>query len=69
MTELEARIILTLAECNMNVCETSRRLHYHRNTIRYHLDNVKKSTGRDPLNFHDLIMLEKIAHKELEEET
>lgn len=61
MSELQKEVILTLANCNMNVCATAREMYTHRNTIEYHLGKVKAETGLDPHNFYDLIALVKMA--------
>ena len=38
---------------NLNIAETARQLHMHRNTLIYRLDQVKKRTGLDLRNFED----------------
>ena len=59
MTERDIEIILGYAENNMNVSETARKMFFHRNTLEYHLDKVKKKTGLDPRKFYDLLELVK----------
>ena len=54
MEELDAKIILSLAENRINASEVARRLFMHRNTVTYHTDKVKRTTGLDPLDFYDL---------------
>ena len=54
LSELRCKIILTLADCKMNVAEVSRKLYMHRNTAAYQIERIKKLTGKDPLNFYDL---------------
>ena len=54
-------IILTLAECNMNVTEVSRRKYFHRNTVEYHCKQIRKKTGLNPQNFYDLVKLVEMA--------
>lgn len=38
---------------NLNIAETSRQLHMHRNTLIYRLDQVEKKTGLDLRKFED----------------
>ena len=57
MTKLDIQAVLALADNNMNVAKTGKELFFHRNTIVYHLDKVKRNTGLDPLNFYDLMKL------------
>lgn len=45
---------------NLNIAETSRQLHMHRNTLIYRLEQVEKRTGLDLRNFEDA-MIFKIA--------
>lgn len=54
---MQKKIITLLAENKMNVNEVARILHYHRNTIMYHIGRIKKETGKDPLNLFDLAEL------------
>lgn len=57
MTEQQLEIVKSLADCNMNVQKVANVMNYHRNTIIYHLQKVKKDTGLDPMNFYDLVKL------------
>ena len=66
MTEVDARIIVARADCNMNANEVARREYMHRNTVIYHLDKTKRDTGLDGRCFYDLIELLKIAKEVLE---
>ena len=38
---------------NLNIAETSRQLHMHRNTLIYHLEQIEKRTGLDLRQFED----------------
>ena len=57
MTQLEAKIILLLAEHSLNVTPVSRALYMHRNSVMYHIRGIKKRTGKDPLDFYDMCEL------------
>ena len=63
MNKEDARIIIMMADHSMNVCEVSRELFMHRNTVNYHLNNVKRQTGLDPRRFYDLVELVKMARE------
>ena len=56
-TELEKRIVLNFARCNMSITKTALKMNYARNSIAYHLRQVKKKTGRDPKKFFELAQL------------
>lgn len=57
MNAIDKQFILVLAECNMNAAEAARRMMYHRNTITFRMQSIKKKTGLNPGNFYDLIKL------------
>ena len=57
LNERKREIILAMAECNMNESEVSRKLHFHRNNVVYHCENIREKTGLDPQNFYDLVKL------------
>lgn len=61
LTELDWRLVLALADNNMNETEVARSVYMHRNTVCYHLRKVKALTGLDPMRFYDLIKLVQIA--------
>lgn len=63
MTKTEIEIIRALADSNMNVCKTAKKVYMHRNTVEYHLQRVKTETGLDPHNFYDLAELLKTAQE------
>ena len=56
-TELEKRIVLNFARCNMSITKTALKMNYARKSIAYHLRQVKKKTGRDPKKFFELAQL------------
>ena len=55
--ERARQVILTLADADLNVNETARRLFLSRNTVVYHIEKIKRHTGLDPTKFHDLCKL------------
>lgn len=57
MTQFQKVIIRELAKNNMNVTKTARTLFFHRNTIDYHVRQIRLETGLNPLKFYDLLKL------------
>lgn len=55
--ERARQVILTLADADLNVNETARRLFLSRNTVEYHIEKIKRRTGLDPTKFHGLCKL------------
>ena len=64
---LQARIILSLADNNMNAADVAKDLSLHRNTVHYHIRRIKKTTGKDPRHFYELAELIPMAEKIIEE--
>lgn len=54
MTELQIRIIKSLARNDMNVLAAANELHYHRNSLIYQIDKIHAKTGLNPRKFVDL---------------
>lgn len=46
------KMIETFVQCNLNVSETSKALHMHRNSLQYRLDRFHEKTGIDVRQFH-----------------
>lgn len=65
LDELDAKIILTLAEVKMNVSEVGRRLFLHPNTVRYRIGKIQTIMGASPLNPYDLCKLCVMARRTL----
>lgn len=65
LDERDAKIILKLADCRMNVSEVARQLFMHRNTVQYHIDKIYRVTGKNPLNFYELFDLTFMARRML----
>ena len=57
MTELQAKIIVSLAKNRLKTAEVARAENYHVNTVKYHVDKIREQTGRDPLDFYDMCQL------------
>ena len=54
MTEVQIKIIKSLARNDMNVTAAAEELHYHRNSLIYQLDKIYAETGLNPRKFYDL---------------
>lgn len=46
------KMIETFVKCNLNMTETSKELHMHRNSLQYRLDRFHENTGIDVRQFH-----------------
>ena len=46
------KMIETFVQCNLNISETSKVLHMHRNSLQYRLDRFYEKTGIDIRQFH-----------------
>lgn len=57
MTLTQAEIVVELANCDMNITKTSRAMFMHRNNIGYHIRQIRRATGLNPLNFYELCEL------------
>jgi sugar diacid utilization regulator len=49
--------LAALCSHNLNISETARALYIHRNTLLYRLDKLKETTGLDPRQFSDALLL------------
>ena len=63
MTKQESRIIIALANNKLSALRAAKSLNYHRNTILYHVRNVRKETGLDPYDFFDMQKLYAMARE------
>lgn len=45
---------------NLNAAAAARELHYHRNSVAYHVRNIYRKTGFDCRNFYDAVELLKL---------
>lgn len=57
MKHEESLTIKALAECNMNVCATARKLNVDRDTVLYRCNRIEKKTGINPRTFYGLVKL------------
>lgn len=57
LTDREKEIILAMAACDMNKTNAAAKLYFHRNTMAFHMDKIRKKTGLDPRRFYDLVKL------------
>ena len=57
ISKTEIKIIFALADCGLNLSRAARKLNVHRNTVIYHIGEIKKFTGLDPLDFYDMTKL------------
>ena len=53
-------VINCFLDNNLNIAETTRRLHMHRNTLIYRLEQIQKETGLDIRQFHDAMTLKTV---------
>lgn len=57
LSETDKRVICLLAQYTMNATAVADVMRYHRNTVMYHVDLIRRETGKDPMEFYDLIEL------------
>lgn len=65
LTPVRCRIILALADNSMKVSWAANELNLNHATVLYHLKWIKAITGKDPMNFYDLIDLVRMAREML----
>ncbi len=57
ISKTEVKIILALAKCGLNPSRAARKLNIHRNTVIYHIGEIRDFTGLDPSDFYDMAKL------------
>ena len=57
MNELEAKIIIALADNGLRAERAAKTIPMDRNSVVYRIRKIRKETGRDPLDFHDMCWL------------
>ena len=65
LTPVRCRIILALANNSMRVSRAAQAIEMNHSTLLYHLKWIKAITGKDPMNFYDLIDLVRMAREML----
>ena len=65
LTPIRCKIILALANNGMIVNRAANEIDMNHSTLLYHLKWIKVITGKDPMNFYDLIDLVRIAREVL----
>lgn len=63
MNETNAKIIIALAQCNLNITDAANKVGRSRNGFLWRLERIKDITGLDPRNFFDLHELYSIARR------
>lgn len=61
VNELEREVVLALADSRMNLTNAAMAMHKHRNSLIYHIGKIKRKTGLDARDFHDLCKLYAVA--------
>lgn len=64
LTTADKNIVMSLAECNMNLSECARATRYTYSTVRYHMLTVRMKSGCDPTTFFGLSKLVEAIQKE-----
>ena len=62
LNELDWKVLLAYADCDMNAERAAKQLHMARGTVCYHLDKIRDETKYSPYVFYDLIELVQIAN-------
>lgn len=57
LTELQAEIVLAIADNNLKISGAADAIFRHRNTMEYHINKIREITGKNPLNFWDMSWL------------
>lgn len=66
LDELDAQIIIKLADCGINTTEVSRQVFLNRSTVLYHINKIYDATDKNPKNVRDLCDLLPMAQRMLE---
>ena len=61
MNELEREVVIALADNRMNLTNAALAMCKHRNSLIYHIQKIKRKTGLDSRDFHDLCKLYAMA--------
>lgn len=64
LNQRRREVILALAENDMNVSRTARKMYLSVSCVRYHIGEIRRGTGLDPRKFYDLVCLADMARNE-----
>lgn len=64
LSEHQKTVIQELANNDMNILRAATAMNFHRNSICYHIDCIRRKTGLDPRKFFDLLKLLQMVEKE-----
>lgn len=67
MTDLQAEVVVALADSGLRLNTAAKKLYRHVSTIHYHVDVIRRCTGLDPLDFYDMQKLVPMAKTVLAE--
>lgn len=68
LSRTNALIIRAMAENRLRAHTAAKALHYSRTNVDYHLQRIRKLTGKDPRDFFDMCELLPVAREILEQE-
>lgn len=54
LTETQKMIVVSMAKNGFCESKVARELHFNHNTVRYHIEEVKRKTELDPRDFYDM---------------
>ena len=57
MTDVDWAVVTAYADNDMSMCKAADSMFYHRNSVDYHLTNIKEKVGLNPKCFYDLVKL------------
>jgi predicted nucleic acid-binding Zn ribbon protein len=61
MREMEKEIIRNMCQYNLKVSRVAKAMFVHRNTVMYHIAEIKEKYHLDPRSYYDLVKLSDIA--------
>ena len=57
LSDMDKRIIRSMAKHSMCLAAVADEMYCHGNTVRYHVDIIRRDTGKDASQFYDLVSL------------
>lgn len=64
MKKIEIEVIKGMCSHNMRIEQVARSMYVHRNTVVYHIKQIREKTGLDATKFYDLIKLDILSDQE-----